>query len=175
MVRGSFQSTSIMSKVDLSMSGPQWSRNLFDFDHIKELIFNPRSRFIKINDDNMKWRYDILHAYGFDMDKINPHHYKAHPSGIECIDVIEHMSLNVGNAVKYAWRVGLKPGEDSITDLEKAVWYLNREIKRLKAMEAAALAATPSRFVVAATPSGSSSASRPSKPRRRSGKAGSAP
>ena len=36
----------------------------------------------------------------------HPPHYNAHPSGVECITVIEWMSLNVGNAVKYLWRAG---------------------------------------------------------------------
>jgi hypothetical protein len=62
-------------------------------------------------------------------DIINhPPHYKAHPSGIECIQVTEHMGFNLGNAVKYIWRCDLK--QDAIEDLRKAAWYINREIKR---------------------------------------------
>jgi hypothetical protein len=64
----------------------------------------------------------------------HPRHYNASPSGIECIDVIEHMTLNVGNAVKYLWRVGLKG--DAIEDLRKARWYVDREIGRLEATRA---------------------------------------
>lgn len=63
--------------------------------------------------------------------KINPSHYKSHPSGIECIDVIEHMTLNVGNAIKYLWRAGLKSEETTEVDLRKALWYIEREIARL--------------------------------------------
>ena len=59
---------------------------------------------------------------------VNPSHYKAHPSGIECIQVTEHMSFNLGNAIKYIWRAGLKDATKQ--DLEKAIWYINREIKR---------------------------------------------
>jgi len=66
------------------------------------------------------------------IDKVNhPSHYNAHPSGIECITVTEHMNFNLGNAVKYIWRAGLK-SEDAVTDLEKARWYVEREITRLK-------------------------------------------
>jgi uncharacterized protein DUF3310 len=67
----------------------------------------------------------------------HPKHYNSHPSGIECIDVIEHMTLNVGNAVKYCWRAGLKhPGAAStIEDLQKASWYINREIERLRKLD----------------------------------------
>lgn len=63
-------------------------------------------------------------------DPVNPRHYKEHPSGVECIDVVEHMNFNRGNAVKYIWRAGLKA--DEVEDLEKARWYLDREIARLK-------------------------------------------
>jgi hypothetical protein len=64
-------------------------------------------------------------------DPINhPRHYTAHPSGVECIQITEHMNFNLGNAVKYIWRAGDKG--DPIQDLEKARWYLAREIERLK-------------------------------------------
>jgi len=59
----------------------------------------------------------------------HPDHYNAHPSGVECIDVVEHMTFNVGNAIKYLWRAGHKG--DTVEDLRKARWYVDREIKRL--------------------------------------------
>jgi hypothetical protein len=61
----------------------------------------------------------------------HPKHYQ-HPSGVECIAVAEHMSFNVGSALKYLWRAGLKPGTDTLTDLKKAAFYINREISRLE-------------------------------------------
>ena len=61
----------------------------------------------------------------------HPLHYQQHPAGIECISVVEHMSFNVGSAIKYLWRAGLKPGVDARTDLEKARWFIDREIGRL--------------------------------------------
>lgn len=63
-------------------------------------------------------------------DNINPSHYKSHPSGVECIEITEHMNFNLGNAIKYIWRAGLKD-EYPEEDLKKALWYLDREIKRL--------------------------------------------
>lgn len=64
-------------------------------------------------------------------DPVNhPKHYTTHPSGIECIDVTEHMGFNLGNAVKYIWRCDLK--KDAIEDLRKAIWYVEREIQRRK-------------------------------------------
>lgn len=59
----------------------------------------------------------------------HPKHYASHPSGVECIQVTEHMNFNLGNAMKYIWRAGLKGKERE--DLEKAIWYLQRELKRL--------------------------------------------
>ena len=65
------------------------------------------------------------------LDVVNhPKHYCSHPAQIECIEVIEHFPLNIGNAVKYLWRCGLKEGNDPITDLKKAIWFINREIER---------------------------------------------
>jgi len=57
----------------------------------------------------------------------HPPHYTAHPSGIECITITEHMNFCIGNAVKYLWRADLKNG---VEDLRKAVWYIQREISR---------------------------------------------
>jgi len=62
----------------------------------------------------------------------HPPHYTHHPSGVECIDITEHMSFCLGNAIKYIWRCGLK--ENGVEDLEKAVWYIRREIQRRKAI-----------------------------------------
>lgn len=68
----------------------------------------------------------------------HPSHYTSDPSGVECITVARHRNFNVGNAIKYLWRAGLKveEGQDALTkqieDLEKARWYLKDEIDRLK-------------------------------------------
>ena len=61
----------------------------------------------------------------------HPKHYNDHPSGVECITVVEHMTFNTGNAMKYLWRAGLKPGTATVEDLKKAAWYIAREIERL--------------------------------------------
>ena len=63
-------------------------------------------------------------------DNVNhPKHYTSHPSGVECIEITEHLNFCIGNAIKYLWRAGLK-GEQ-IEDLRKARWYIDREIARL--------------------------------------------
>lgn len=70
------------------------------------------------------------------MELINHPEYYA-KNGIEAIDFIEAHGLNfsLGNAVKYIVRAGHKQGEDSITALEKARWYISREIERQKKRE----------------------------------------
>ena len=63
-------------------------------------------------------------------DAINPSHYQDHASGIQCIQITEHMNFCLGNAIKYIWRAGLK--NNAIEDLEKARWYIDREIARIE-------------------------------------------
>ncbi len=64
-------------------------------------------------------------------DPVNsPIHYRSSPSGIECIEVVEHMNFCRGNATKYIWRAGQKG--DELEDLKKARWYLDREIARVE-------------------------------------------
>lgn len=65
-----------------------------------------------------------------EFDAVNrPKHYNMHPSGVECIEITRHMVFNIGNAMKYLWRAGLKG--DAIEDLKKAVFHINDEIDRL--------------------------------------------
>ena len=72
-------------------------------------------------------------------DNVNhPQHYTSHPSGIECIDITRHYCFDIGNAIKYLWRAGLKTEEGisdknkEIEDLQKANWYITDRINQLK-------------------------------------------
>ena len=66
-------------------------------------------------------------------DPVNhPSHYLTHKSGVECIQITEHLNFCLGNALKYIWRADSKG--DAINDLSKAVWYIDREIQRRKAL-----------------------------------------
>ena len=72
-------------------------------------------------------------------DAVNhPKHYTSHPSGVECIQVTQHYNFCVGNAIKYLWRAGLKTEgntdskQKQIEDLNKAIWYIRREIENLE-------------------------------------------
>lgn len=75
------------------------------------------------------------------MDKVNsPDHYKSINNSFEVIDIIEFFDLNFhrGNVLKYLLRSGKKveagyaDAEKEIEDLEKAIWYLKREVKRIR-------------------------------------------
>ena len=64
-------------------------------------------------------------------DPVNhPKHYLKHPSGVECITITEGFNFNKGNAIKYIWRSHEK--NNAVEDLQKAIWYIEREIERLK-------------------------------------------
>jgi hypothetical protein len=67
-------------------------------------------------------------------DMVNhPKHYTSHPSGVETIQITEHMNFCLGNAIKYIMRSELKGKQ--LEDLKKAVWYIEREIKRLECIK----------------------------------------
>jgi hypothetical protein len=81
-------------------------------------------------------RLDAMFPKADDVNR--PAHYTSDPSGVECIQIVRHRNFNVGNAIKYLWRQGLKnsasldPLAKQVQDLEKARWYIADEIARLK-------------------------------------------
>ncbi len=86
-----------------------WNQSLFNNGSEPKLIFKAMPKHDPVN---------------------HPKHYTSHPSGVECIQITRHMTFNIGNAVKYLWRADLK--NNTIEDLEKAIYYINDEIKRIK-------------------------------------------
>lgn len=82
----------------------------------------------KISDQNA----ELLNRLGgLKPDVVNsPAHYTAYP--VEVIQLTEHMNFNRGNAVKYIARAGLKNPDKELEDLQKAAWYIDREINRIK-------------------------------------------
>ncbi|MFF5433442.1 DUF3310 domain-containing protein [Streptomyces griseofuscus] len=66
----------------------------------------------------------------------NPSHYTWLPGGLEVIDLTEHLMSNRGNVVKYVCRAGRKNPDAELEDLQKALWYLQREISRVEKTEA---------------------------------------
>jgi hypothetical protein len=90
------------------------------------------------NEERFVEYYDMANSYNKEIDMVNhPKHYTSDPSGVECIDITRHRNFNVGNAIKYLWRAGIKEDasksikQKQIEDLQKAVFYINDEIKRL--------------------------------------------
>lgn len=60
-------------------------------------------------------------------DMVNaPDHYRGHASGVECIDITEHMPFTIGSAFKYVYRRNDK--WNTLEDLRKSAWYLRRHI-----------------------------------------------
>jgi len=59
----------------------------------------------------------------------HPSYYGGEDNPYEAIKVIEawELGFNLGNVVKYLSRAGKKG--DTLEDLRKAAWYLNREIQ----------------------------------------------
>jgi len=67
------------------------------------------------------------------VDQVNhPYHYTNDPSGVEAIQITRHRNFNVGNAIKYLWRAGIKDESKHIEDLKKAIFYIQDEINRLE-------------------------------------------
>lgn len=62
----------------------------------------------------------------------HPPYYNWHPT-VEAVEVCEAFSFNLGNAMKYIFRSGgpVRKGDIS-TDLEKAIWYIRRELERIR-------------------------------------------
>ena len=89
-----------------------------------------------VTDEHAPEKMKIANKHGVDVlvpesDPVNhPPHYTSHPSGIEVIQITEHMNFCLGNAIKYILRADHKGNQ--IQDLKKAVWYINREITRLE-------------------------------------------
>lgn len=77
--------------------------------------------------------HGLFQRYEFDFtgnDPVNhPSHYTNHPSGVEVIEITRHMNFNRGNAIKYILRADHKG--NTVQDLEKAIWYLQDELKRI--------------------------------------------
>lgn len=69
------------------------------------------------------------------MDKTNPKHYRDAAITLEPIDLCELLGFNLGNAVKYIVRAGHKDGESEVDDIMKAMFYLDREIDRVRKVE----------------------------------------
>jgi len=98
--------------------------------------YNDSQYFVAYNDEaNNNWQ-KTLEERPVSVNSIDEKETVNHPAhynqiaGIECIDVARHFDFNLGNSLKYIWRAYHKGA--TIEDLEKAVWYLQDEIKMLR-------------------------------------------
>ena len=85
------------------------------------------------NKDNICINSELCRGYNqFKPKKEMINHPSHYNQGIEAIDYIEshRMDFNIGNVIKYVTRAKHKGTE--LQDLKKALWYLDREIKRLE-------------------------------------------
>lgn len=118
-----------MSLVD----APAWER---DHPTVKAVVGHTKAEIMGAPTE----RSAALQAAAFPQsDSVNhPKHYTQDPSGVECITITRHRNFNIGNAIKYLWRAGLKfsaaldTRAKQIEDLEKARWYIADEIERIR-------------------------------------------
>jgi len=109
------------SDLNFSASG-EGVEYVFNFRHVFSRLVGSNNEPVSVNELLTEQVNDPVHR---------PKHYTDHPSGIECIQITEHMTFCLGNAVKYIWRANLK-NESPKQDLEKAIWYLERELEKVK-------------------------------------------
>lgn len=107
-----------------------YQENIFDCEGLKD---EDPKLYKEIKEQKQMFESLSLKKKEAAQDPVNhPSHYTSDPSGIECIQITRHRNFNIGNAIKYLWRAGLKDGNSDIQDLQKAVWYIQDEIKRIK-------------------------------------------
>lgn len=87
--------------------------------------------------DKSKYKYEIeddcIKILENSDNVSHPSHYaNGWSNGAEVIDITEHLSFCAGNVVKYVCRAGRKDPDKYVEDLEKARWYIDREITRVK-------------------------------------------
>ncbi|OAV36359.1 DUF3310 domain-containing protein [Moraxella catarrhalis] len=105
-----------------------YKENIFDCEDLKD---DDPKLYKEIKEQQQM--FESLKKKEATQDPVNhPSHYTSDPSGIECIQITRHRNFNIGNAIKYLWRAGLKDGNSDIQDLQKAVWYIQDEIERLQ-------------------------------------------
>lgn len=97
-------------------------RNIISIDTLKEIVASP-GRYTSLG--------QAISAEPVVEKVDHPAHYNTY-KGLEIIDLVEQLNFNRGNAIKYIARAGLKDPSTEIQDLEKARWYVNRELTRIK-------------------------------------------
>lgn len=118
-----------------------WLYPLEEIDHIActddtRLVVYPKGQPYVIYDKS-KYKYELDDDSIKILDNLDnisrPSHYvNGWSNGAEVIDLTENLSFCAGNVVKYVCRAGRKDPDKYVEDLEKARWYLDREIERVE-------------------------------------------
>lgn len=120
-------------KLDIDEQVWYWSENVLELIEKNDNMNTKIEEGNKVNESDLK---DTETSKEVKDDKNDPVNHPSHytDTKIEVMDYIEDKGFNfaLGNAVKYISRAGRKDKNKTIEDLEKAEWYLNREIERLK-------------------------------------------
>lgn len=122
---------------------------LYTAEEIGSVVFTPGSRMIAypvgqpyaiFDKSEYEYEYELEDDVIVVKERFKSSNNVSHPShyaegwsnGAEVIDLTEHLSFCAGNVVKYVCRAGRKDPDKYVEDLEKARWYLDREIERVK-------------------------------------------
>lgn len=113
-------------------------------EEIERIVNTPDSRLVVypvgqpyVIYDKSKYKYELednsIKIVENSDNVSHPLHYaNGWSNGAEVIDLTEHLSFCAGNVVKYVCRAGRKDPDKHVEDLEKARWYLDREIERVQ-------------------------------------------
>ena len=117
---------------------------LYPVEEVERIVCTPDSRLVAYPVgqpyaiyDKSKYKYElddnaIKILENSDSVSRPPHYANGWSNGAEVIDLTEHLSFCAGNVVKYVCRAGRKDPDKHVEDLEKAKWYLEREIERVE-------------------------------------------
>ena len=123
---------------------------IYTAEEIGRVVFTPGSRMIAypVGEpyaicEKSEYEYELKNDAIVIKERVNrfkssnnvshpPHYANGWSNGAEVIDLTEHLSFCAGNVVKYVCRAGRKDPDKHVEDLEKARWYIDREIERVK-------------------------------------------
>ena len=108
----------------------------------ERMAYEPTGWWLLVGDDEYEIKDEIKDDTIIIKDRVDrtppsdsvshpPHYASGWSNGAEVIDLTEHLSFCAGNVVKYVCRAGRKDPDKHVEDLEKARWYLDREIERI--------------------------------------------
>ena len=126
--------------------GKTWGRYAGKEGFVTDRVTVSGQQFMRLDGSDIDWAFDSIRPVELveaanvaqeetneAPDAINPAHYQGFSNGAQVVDITEHLSFSAGNAIKYLARAGKKDPAKHVEDLEKAAWFVQREIQRVKA------------------------------------------